>query len=182
MSWYNTQVGQRSFAAGDRLPDLHLPQVCPIATPPANRPSRGGSFDSTSNYSNSAPSLTSSYSSIDTGLGIKTPPSNESPDSSAVQFPKEHQQFYQEVGYGGAMNQGHSYMDNQHPQISTSSSYASQPQTTGMSHYQQYPTQAASAYAPPQSSYSHYYGGVTSPQTAGPTAVSMGAQLLPLPS
>ena len=181
MPWYSTQAGHRSFTASDRLPDIHLPQACPVSTSPATRPSRGGSFDSSSNYSNTAPSLTSSYSSVDTGLGIKTPPSGDSPEAPAAHFSKD-QPFFQEVGYSGAMNQGHSYIDGQHPQISTSSSYVSQPQTSGMSHYQQYPTPATNAYGPTQSSYSHYYGGVTSPQSAGqPVSASIGAQLLPLP-
>ena len=82
------------------------------------------------------------------------------------------------------MNHGHSYIDNQHTHMSSGASYAPQQQTAGMSHYQQYPTQAANAYGPAQSSYSHYYGGVTSPQSTGqPVSVSMGSQLLPhLPS
>lgn len=182
MPWYTTQPGHRSLTVSDRLPDIHLSQTGPLNAPLATRPSRGASFDSSSNHSNSAPSLTSSYSSIDTGLGIKTPPSAGSPEASSVLFSKDQPQYFQEAAYSGSMNQSHPYMDNQHPHLTSGPSYAPHQQTSGMSHYQ-YPTQASTAYAPAQSSYGQYYGGVTSPHPVGhPVSVSMGTQLLPLPS
>ncbi|KAI4149466.1 MAG: hypothetical protein LQ340_004619 [Diploschistes diacapsis] len=180
--WYTTQPGHRSLTVSDRLPDIHLSQTGPLNAPLATRPSRGASFDSSSNHSNSAPSLTSSYSSIDTGLGIKTPPSAGSPEASSVLFSKDQPQYFQEAAYSGSMNQSHPYMDNQHPHLTSGPSYAPHQQTSGMSHYQ-YPTQASTAYAPAQSSYGQYYGGVTSPHPVGhPVSVSMGTQLLPLPT
>ena len=178
--WYSAQAGQRSLLISDRLPDPHIPQSYATSTSVGTRPSRVGSFDSNSEYSHSAPSLTSasSFPSVDTGLGIKTPPSESSPGIPG-HFPKE-QHFMHETAYGGAMNQSQSYLDTQHAHMSTGSSYAPQSQTTGMSHYAQYPPQTTNAYAPSQPSYSHYYGGVTSPQSTG-QQVSVSSQLLPLP-
>ena len=202
MPWYNAHSAQRPLLSSDRLPNLHLPQSY-ASNPASGTPPRVGSFDSGSNYSNSyTPSLTSasSYPGADSGTGLKTPSPSEGSPNVSSHVPKDTAAPYSSQAEGAqiyaqesdpytAMNQPQQYIDSQHSHISTSPSYAAQPQTTsGMSHYSQYAQQAPSLGNAPGSygqtqPYSQYYGsGVTSPQSAGqPVTTSMVSQLLPLP-
>lgn len=213
--WFNSHYSQRPLFTGDRLPNLLLPQSYASSASYGPNSSRIGLVDSSSSgHSNHYPSSqtsSSSYSTVQPAIGLRTPspsPTSQTlisqshglPDEPTDQTDFSHQNpsisQYTPIAesYSHTMNQPQ-YLDSHQPHMSAAQSYAPQPTTaSSMPHYPHYQQQPSvlqpgpGNYAPSPSAYGQYgySNGVTSPQAAGqPVSSSMGQQmnsgLLPLP-
>ena len=206
--WSGSHTSQRPILSGDRLPDLHLPQTYTSSATFTTNSSRAGGSDHSSNGQDGqySPPHISSYSSKNSGIGLRTPsPSpisqNRVPpphelletrgETSEYSQPSQQTQPYAQSTdhYSSAMNPQHQYLDSQQPHMSGGQSYAP-PSTTagGMSQYSSYQQQqqppvlhpSPGSYAPAPAAYGQYAysNGMTSPHTPGhPVSSSIGSQI-----